>query len=94
MSVRRLKPFIPACISTNSTSCIEPGCPALTTKTRCTAHAYQQQRQRDLRRGTPSQRGYDYTYQRNREIVPRREHAVTVLEAGDRLEIVTFVGGG
>jgi sulfur carrier protein len=32
--------------------------------------------------------------ERNREIVPRSEHAATVLEAGDRLEIVTFVGGG
>jgi sulfur carrier protein len=30
----------------------------------------------------------------NREIVPRTEHALRVLAAGDRLEIVTFVGGG
>ena len=32
--------------------------------------------------------------EKNREIVPRSEHATTVLAAGDRLEIVTFVGGG
>jgi len=32
--------------------------------------------------------------ERNREIVPRAEHATTVLAAGDRLELVTFVGGG
>ncbi len=32
--------------------------------------------------------------ERNREIVPRAEHASTVLSAGDRLELVTFVGGG
>lgn len=32
--------------------------------------------------------------ERNREIVPRTEHANTVLADGDRLEIVTFVGGG
>ena len=32
--------------------------------------------------------------ERNREIVPRAEHATTVLLAGDRLELVTFVGGG
>lgn len=32
--------------------------------------------------------------ERNREIVPKSEHAMTVLEAGDRLEIVQFVGGG
>lgn len=51
--------------------CIEPGCPELTKATRCPAHAYQYQRQRDLRRGTPSQRGYDATYQRNRLIVLR-----------------------
>jgi len=32
--------------------------------------------------------------ERNREVVPRADHATTVLAAGDRLEIVTFVGGG
>lgn len=32
--------------------------------------------------------------ERNREIVPKSEHAMTVLEDGDRLEIVQFVGGG
>jgi sulfur carrier protein len=32
--------------------------------------------------------------ERNREIVPRAEHASTILAAGDRLELVTFVGGG
>lgn len=32
--------------------------------------------------------------ERNREIVPKSEHAMTVLTEGDRLEIVQFVGGG
>lgn len=32
--------------------------------------------------------------ERNREVVPRAQHATTVLAANDRLEIVTFVGGG
>lgn len=32
--------------------------------------------------------------ERNGEIVPRSLHASTVLEAGDRLEIVIAVGGG
>lgn len=32
--------------------------------------------------------------ERNREIVPRAQHASTTLAAGDRLELVTFVGGG
>lgn len=32
--------------------------------------------------------------ERNREIVPRAHHATTELAAGDRLELVTFVGGG
>ena len=32
--------------------------------------------------------------ERNREVVPRAQHASTVLAAGDRLELVTFVGGG
>lgn len=32
--------------------------------------------------------------ERNRELVPRRGHADCVLAEGDRLEIVTLVGGG
>lgn len=32
--------------------------------------------------------------ERNREVVPRAEHATTALAAGDRVELVTFVGGG
>lgn len=30
----------------------------------------------------------------NLDLVPRAKHAVTRLEAGDRVEIVTLVGGG
>jgi len=32
--------------------------------------------------------------ERNREVIPRAEHGSTLLAAGDRLEVVTFVGGG
>ena len=32
--------------------------------------------------------------ERNLEVVPRAEHDETVLHEGDRLEIVTLVGGG
>jgi thiamine biosynthesis protein ThiS len=32
--------------------------------------------------------------ERNREVVPRARHGETVLAEGDRLEVVTFVGGG
>lgn len=32
--------------------------------------------------------------ERNLEIVPRSQYAATILQAGDRLEIVHFVGGG
>jgi sulfur carrier protein len=32
--------------------------------------------------------------ERNRNLVPRSEHAACMLETGDRLEIVTLVGGG
>lgn len=32
--------------------------------------------------------------ERNLEIVPKSEHATTILQHGDRLEIVQFVGGG
>jgi sulfur carrier protein len=30
----------------------------------------------------------------NLEVVPRAEHSETVLRPGDRLEVVTLVGGG
>jgi thiamine biosynthesis protein ThiS len=32
--------------------------------------------------------------ERNLEIVPKAEHGATLLEEGDKLEIVQFVGGG
>lgn len=32
--------------------------------------------------------------ERNRELVPRAEHATTALAEGDELEVVTLVGGG
>jgi sulfur carrier protein len=32
--------------------------------------------------------------ERNREVIPRAEHTSVELAAGDRLELVTFVGGG
>jgi sulfur carrier protein len=32
--------------------------------------------------------------ERNREVVPRAEHATTALAEGDVVEIVHFVGGG
>jgi len=30
----------------------------------------------------------------NEAVVPRRQHADTTLQPGDRVELVTFVGGG
>lgn len=41
--------------------------------------------------------GVDRRYvavERNRAIVPRAEHGDTVLADGDRVEVVTMVGGG
>jgi sulfur carrier protein len=32
--------------------------------------------------------------ERNRDVVPRADHARTVLVDGDHIELVTFVGGG
>lgn len=32
--------------------------------------------------------------ERNQEIVPRAEHASTLLQAGDQVEIVQAIGGG
>ena len=32
--------------------------------------------------------------ERNRAVIRRNDHAVTGLEEGDEIEIVTFVGGG
>lgn len=38
--------------------------------------------------------GKPVAVERNREVVPRARHGETQLAAGDRLEVVTFVGGG
>ena len=38
--------------------------------------------------------GKPIAVERNQEVVPRAKHAETMLAAGDRLELVTFVGGG
>jgi sulfur carrier protein len=38
--------------------------------------------------------GKPVAVERNLEVVPRALHASTVLAPGDRLEVVTFVGGG
>ena len=38
--------------------------------------------------------GKPVAVERNREVVPRALHATTVLADGDRIEVVTFVGGG
>jgi sulfur carrier protein len=38
--------------------------------------------------------GKPVAVEKNREIVPKARHATTTLAAGDRLELVTFVGGG
>jgi len=38
--------------------------------------------------------GRPVAVEKNREVVPRARHADEVLADGDRLELVTFVGGG
>ena len=38
--------------------------------------------------------GQPVAVERNLEIVPKSAHAATVLQDGDRIEIVTMVGGG
>jgi len=38
--------------------------------------------------------GRPVAVERNLEIVPRSAHANTVLAEGDRIEVVTMVGGG
>ena len=38
--------------------------------------------------------GRPVAVERNRELVPRSQHAAAHLAEGDRLEIVTAVGGG
>jgi len=37
---------------------------------------------------------FAYAVERNREVLPRSEHESTLLVEEDRLEVVTFVGGG
>lgn len=32
--------------------------------------------------------------ERNRDVVPREQHAACILQPGDKIEVVTLVGGG
>lgn len=48
--------------------CLEPGCPRLTSNTRCHDH----ERERDKARGTRQERGYDADYDRARLDYGRR----------------------
>ena len=38
--------------------------------------------------------GRKVAVEKNREVVPRAQHASELLADGDRIELVTFVGGG
>lgn len=38
--------------------------------------------------------GQPVALERNREVVPRAMHTKTILNDGDRIELVTLVGGG
>ena len=54
-------------------ACLERSCGTPTTGTRCPEHTRQHQRQRDLMRGTPAQRGYGAAWQRVRRVVLDRD---------------------
>lgn len=45
-----------------------------------------------LRRFPPNHRGF--AVEVNGALVPRREHEEAIIEEGDRVEVVTLVGGG
>lgn len=51
----------------------QPGCPALTAARYCQAHERQIEANRRERKGTRSERGYDYQWQQVRLMVLRRE---------------------
>jgi len=48
----------------------------------------------EMRRASGHLKTPAYAVERNREVVARREHDQTRLEAGDKVEIVVMVGGG
>jgi 5-methylcytosine-specific restriction protein A len=48
------------------TPCAEPGCPELTTQTRCPAHHRETRRTADRRRPSSTTRGYDHKWARTR----------------------------
>ena len=56
--------------------CVEPGCPTLTKRTRCTTH----ERAKDRARGTRQERGYDAAYDALRKDYERR------LASGERFD--------
>jgi sulfur carrier protein len=51
---------------------------------------------RQVRAGTTvlALAGRKVAVEKNREVVPRAQHGSELLADGDRLELVTFVGGG
>jgi uncharacterized protein YjhX (UPF0386 family) len=53
--------------------CSMPGCPELTLGGPCQVHRRQQQRGHDMRRGTPTERGYDADHRRLRILCFRRD---------------------
>lgn len=66
--------------------CAEAGCPELTESTRCPAHT----RDRDLRRGTRQERGYDAAYDRRRKREARTvaTGSVTCWRCGKRIGVL------
>jgi 5-methylcytosine-specific restriction enzyme A len=53
--------------------CSMPGCPELTLGGPCQVHRRQQQRGHDMRRGTPTERGYDADHRRLRILCFQRD---------------------
>jgi 5-methylcytosine-specific restriction protein A len=56
--------------------CKHAGCHELTRDGLCQAHALQHQREKDARRDTPAERGYDDTWRKVRLMALKRDHYI------------------
>lgn len=71
--------------------CLRPGCPELVEKGYCDKHKKSKRKESDAQRGTSSQRGYDYRWQKYRKFYLQRNPLCVRCEKKDRLEPAAVV---
>lgn len=71
--------------------CNHPMCPALTTETYCENHKRKKQQRQDQRRGTAAQRGYNYKWQKAREVYLKQNPLCVTCDKDGEVTAATVV---